>query len=188
MWISPFTRESPGKSFPFASSCLRDLPPLATIERPLPCPKRRSTRPDSSALRRFGSRRSPCNDRGRRERRGPDSPAKRNEGLPGSPPCNSLPRRDSLLACEAPGTLVEARVLIEQGRGHTDTMRPHSSAGCRPPAPEVILSRTPVPAGPPGPAGSAPAPGTMLNRRPTPTTRRSRPIRLPHDRMSSINR
>jgi len=70
---------------------------------------------------------------------------------------------DELLACEAFNTLAEARVLIEQWRVHTNTVRPHSSLGYRPPAPEVILSRTPVLAGPPGPAGSAPALGVMLN-------------------------
>ena len=71
--------------------------------------------------------------------------------------------RDELLACEAFNTLAEAKVLIEQWRKHYNTVRPHSTLGYRPAAPEVVLSRTPVPAGPPGPAGSAAAPGIMLN-------------------------
>lgn len=71
--------------------------------------------------------------------------------------------RDELLACEAFNTLAEARVLIEQWRVHYNTVRPHSSLGYRPPAPEVILPRTPMPAGPPSPAGSTPALGIMLN-------------------------
>ena len=69
--------------------------------------------------------------------------------------------RDELLACEAFNTLAEARVLIEQWRVHYNTVRPHSSLGYRPPAPEVIVSRMPAPAGPPGPAGSA-APLSMM--------------------------
>jgi len=69
--------------------------------------------------------------------------------------------RDELLACEAFNTL--AKVLIEQWCVHTNTMRPHSPLGYRPSAPEVILSRTPIPVGPLGPAGSAPALGIMLN-------------------------
>ncbi len=188
VWTSPSTRESPGKSFPFASSYLRELPPSTTIERSclirsyeelgrirLPCAascpgiRRAMTGGSASALDR------PHRSRGMKAFRVP-------------PPCNSLPRQDSLLACEAPGMLVEAKVLIEQGRRHTNTVRPHTSAGYRPPAPEIVLSRTPVPTGPPSPAGSAPAPGTMLNQSPTPTTRRSWSIRLLHNRMSSINR
>ena len=70
--------------------------------------------------------------------------------------------RDELLACEAFNTLAEAKVLIEQWRKHYNTVRPHSSLGYRPPAHEVVLSRTPVPAASPSPAGSAAAPGIML--------------------------
>ncbi len=70
--------------------------------------------------------------------------------------------RDEMLACEAFNTLAEARVLIEQWRKHCNTVRQHSSLGYRPPAPEVVLSKTPVPAASPGPAGSAAAPGIML--------------------------
>ncbi len=71
--------------------------------------------------------------------------------------------RDELLACEAFNTLAEAKVLIEQWRMHYNTVRPHSSLGYRPPALEVILSRMPLPAAPPGPAGSATALGMRLN-------------------------
>ncbi len=71
--------------------------------------------------------------------------------------------RDELLACEAFNTLAEAKVLIEQWRVHYNTVRPHSALGCQPPAPEVILSRIPLPAALPGPAGSAPAFGMRLN-------------------------
>jgi putative transposase len=70
--------------------------------------------------------------------------------------------RDELLACEAFNTLAEAKVLIEQWRVHYNTVRPHSSLGYRPPAPEVVLSRTPPAAAPPAPAGSAAAFGIML--------------------------
>ena len=71
--------------------------------------------------------------------------------------------RDEPLACKAFNTLAEARVLIEQWRVHYNTVRPHSSLGYRPPAPEVIVSRMPAPAGPPGPAGSAAPLSMMLN-------------------------
>ena len=71
--------------------------------------------------------------------------------------------RDELLACEAFNTLAEAKVLIEQWRKHYNTVRPHSSLGYRPPAPEVVLSKTPMPAVPPGPTGSAAALGITLN-------------------------
>ena len=71
--------------------------------------------------------------------------------------------RDELLACEAFNTLAEAKVLIEQWRKHYNTVRPHSSLGYRPPAPEIVLPKTPTPAASPSPAGSAPALGIMLN-------------------------
>jgi putative transposase len=47
--------------------------------------------------------------------------------------------RDELLAGEAFSTLREAQVLIERWRRHYNTIRPHSSLGYRPPAPEAIL-------------------------------------------------
>ena len=47
--------------------------------------------------------------------------------------------RDELLNGEIFYTLEEARVVIESWRRHYNTMRPHSSLGYRPPAPEVIV-------------------------------------------------
>jgi transposase InsO family protein len=47
--------------------------------------------------------------------------------------------RDELLAAEQFSTLHEAKVLIEQWRRHYNAIRPHSSLGYRPPAPETIL-------------------------------------------------
>ena len=64
--------------------------------------------------------------------------------------------RDELLNTEVFNTLAEARVLIEQWRRHYNTVRPHSSLGYRPPAPEVVLMTPPMPPGMPGPTGSAP--------------------------------
>jgi len=46
--------------------------------------------------------------------------------------------RDELLNGEIFYTLKEAQVLIEQWRRHYNTIRPHSSLGYRPPAPETI--------------------------------------------------
>ena len=46
--------------------------------------------------------------------------------------------RDELLNREIFYTLDEARVLIEQWRRQYNRMRPHSSLGYRPPAPEAI--------------------------------------------------
>jgi transposase InsO family protein len=46
-----------------------------------------------------------------------------------------------LLAGEQFSTLHEAKVPIEQWRRHYNTVRPHSSLGYRPPAPETILPR-----------------------------------------------
>jgi putative transposase len=47
--------------------------------------------------------------------------------------------RDELLAGEPFSTLYEAQVLIERWRRHYNAVRPHSSLGYRPPAPETIL-------------------------------------------------
>ena len=47
-------------------------------------------------------------------------------------------RPDELLAREIFYTLGEARVLIERWRRHYNQGRPHSSLGCRPPAPVTI--------------------------------------------------
>jgi putative transposase len=63
--------------------------------------------------------------------------------------------RDELLNGEIFYSLAEAKVLIEAWRRHYNTIRPHSSLGYRPPAPEAVPS--PVP-----PYGSA-----SLHLRPT---------------------
>lgn len=57
--------------------------------------------------------------------------------------------RDELLAREQFDTLLEAKVLIERWRREYNTVRPHSSLGYRPPAPEAThplssLSATPT--------------------------------------------
>ena len=52
--------------------------------------------------------------------------------------------RDELLNTEIFYTLKEAKVLIERWRQHYNTIRPHSSLGYRPPAPEAILPRPAV--------------------------------------------
>jgi putative transposase len=49
--------------------------------------------------------------------------------------------RDELLNREIFTTLVEAKVLINQWRKEYNQVRPHSSLGYRPPAPEAILAR-----------------------------------------------
>jgi putative transposase len=46
--------------------------------------------------------------------------------------------RDELLEREILDTLLEAKVLIERWRREYNTIRPHSSLGYRPPAPEAI--------------------------------------------------
>ena len=51
--------------------------------------------------------------------------------------------RDELLNGEIFYSLVEARVLIEAWRRHYNTVRPHSSLGYRPPAPEAAPSPVP---------------------------------------------
>ena len=48
--------------------------------------------------------------------------------------------RDELLNVELFDTLLEARVLTERWRRHYNGVRPHSSLGYRPPAPEAVLS------------------------------------------------
>ena len=48
--------------------------------------------------------------------------------------------RDELLNAEIFDTLMEAKVLIERWRRYYNTVRPHSSLGCRPPAPEAIAT------------------------------------------------
>ena len=47
--------------------------------------------------------------------------------------------RDELLNTEIFYTLKEATILIEQWRRHYNALRPHSSLGYQPPAPETIV-------------------------------------------------
>ena len=86
---------------------------------------------------------------------------------PGSPwengYCESLNSklRDELLNGEIFTTLREAQVLIENWRRHYNAVRPHSSLGYRPPAPEAILPPAPgLPYAPLRPAQ------TLADRRP----------------------
>jgi len=46
--------------------------------------------------------------------------------------------RDELLKGEIFYSLAEARIVIEGWRQHYNTLRPHSSPGTKPPAPEVM--------------------------------------------------
>ena len=70
--------------------------------------------------------------------------------------------RDELLDREAFDTLLEAKVLIERWRVLYNTVRPHSSLGYRPPAPEAIVPRaTALGASLPGPAPMAGAVGAL---------------------------
>ena len=72
--------------------------------------------------------------------------------------------RDELLNMEVFNTLLEAKVLIEQWRVHYNTVRPHSSLGYRPPAPEVVVSGLPpMPPGRTGPTGSNRPATSMLH-------------------------
>ena len=62
--------------------------------------------------------------------------------------------RDELLKGEIFYTLEEARIVIETWRRHYNTIRPHSSLGYKPPAPEAVLwpAAQPQPAPPATPA------------------------------------
>tara|TARA_B100001939_G_C16883192_1_gene591889 strand:+ start:455 stop:1231 length:777 start_codon:yes stop_codon:yes gene_type:complete len=51
--------------------------------------------------------------------------------------------RDELLNGELFYTLKEAQVIIEQWRNHYNHVRPHSSLGYRPPAPQAVVSHEP---------------------------------------------
>jgi len=62
--------------------------------------------------------------------------------------------RDELLNAEVCNTRLEAQVLIEQWRVHYNTVRPHSSLGYRPPAPEVTALGVAMLPDNPGPTGS----------------------------------
>ena len=63
--------------------------------------------------------------------------------------------RDELLNGEVFNTLKEAQVLIEEWRRHYNQVRPHSSLGYRPPAPETVpVARSQISSGA-GPAAMA---------------------------------
>ena len=49
--------------------------------------------------------------------------------------------RDELLNRETLTTLIEAKILIEQWRREYNHIRPHSSLGYRPPAPEAVMMK-----------------------------------------------
>ena len=53
--------------------------------------------------------------------------------------------RDELLNAEVFDTVLEAKVLTERWRVRYNTVRPHSSLGYRPPAPEAVLPPPPLP-------------------------------------------
>ena len=53
--------------------------------------------------------------------------------------------RDELLDREVFYTLLEVQVLTEQYRQTYNRIRPHSSLGYQPPAPESVLPAVPVP-------------------------------------------
>ncbi|SFH15180.1 integrase core domain-containing protein, partial [Methylobacterium gossipiicola] len=57
-------------------------------------------------------------------------------------------------------TLKEASVVIEQWRRHYNSIRPHSSLGYQPPAPEVVIWLT-------EPGGSGPLAHPAIATRPT---------------------
>ena len=62
--------------------------------------------------------------------------------------------RDELLNGEIFYTLKEAQIVIEAWRRHYNTIRPHSSLGYRPPAPEVLTSARPTAQPRPAPSGA----------------------------------
>ena len=88
--------------------------------------------------------------------------------MPGSPwengYCESFNSklRDELLNGEIFYTLKEAKIIIEQWRRHYNTIRPHSSLGYKPPAPEAVHWPATQP-GPATPATPAIAPRPIMN-------------------------
>ena len=88
--------------------------------------------------------------------------------MPGSPwengYCESFNSklRDELLNGEIFYTLKEAKIVIEGWRHHYNTVRPHSSLGYKPPAPEV-LQWPAAQSGPASPATPAIAPRPTMN-------------------------
>ena len=87
---------------------------------------------------------------------------------PGSPwengDCESFNAklRDELLNGGIFYSLTEAKIVIESWRRHSNTRRPHSAPGYRPPAPEVI-SWPPSPFGAASPAALAAAPRPVMH-------------------------
>ena len=87
---------------------------------------------------------------------------------PGSPwengYCESFNSKlqDELLKGEIFYTLKEAQIVIESWRRHYNTVRPHSSLGYRPPAPEVVLWPAPQ-SRPAPPATPAVAPRPIMH-------------------------
>jgi putative transposase len=88
--------------------------------------------------------------------------------MPGSPwengYCESFNSklRDELLNGEIFYTLKEAKIIIEGWRRHYNTVRPHSSLGYKPPAPEALHWPAAQP-GPATPATPAIAPRPIMN-------------------------
>ena len=70
--------------------------------------------------------------------------------------------RDELLNGEILYSLAEARIVIENWRQHSNTKRPHSSLGYRPPAPEVVSWPAP-PSGAASPATPTVAPRPVMH-------------------------
>ena len=71
--------------------------------------------------------------------------------------------RDELLNGEIFYTLAEAKAVIEGWRRHYNTLRPHSSLGYRPPAPEVVLWQGPLVSSGSPPVTPTLAPSPPLN-------------------------
>jgi len=70
--------------------------------------------------------------------------------------------RDELLNGEIFYSLKEARIVIESWRRHYNEIRPHSSLGYKPPAPEVLFPARPAALSRPAPPGAQPLVQTPL--------------------------
>ncbi len=77
--------------------------------------------------------------------------------------------RDEPLNGELFHSLAEARIVVEAWRRRHDTIRPHSSPGCKPPAPEVAPWSAPQAEAAP-PAAPAVAPRPIMHQDSTQTT------------------
>jgi putative transposase len=64
--------------------------------------------------------------------------------------------RDELLNGEIFYSRKEARIVIESWRRHYNEVRPHSSLGYKPPAPEVLIPTRPAAQPRPAPPGARP--------------------------------